>query len=70
MAEGMKKMLYVYRDSEGRVSRAVETDRACGVREAMDRLASDGLAPQPGYDISRKLVYNWADDSGTEAFIL
>lgn len=70
MAEGMKKILYVYRDSEGRVSRAVETDRAYGVREAMDRLASDGLAPQPGYDISRKLVYNWADDSGTEAFIL
>ena len=70
MAEGMKKILYVYRDSGGRVSRAVETDRACGVRDAMDRLAGEGLHPQPGYDITRKLVYNWSDDGGTEAFIL
>lgn len=70
MAEGMKKILYVYRDSEGRVSRAVETDRAYGVRDAMDRLAGEGLRPQPGYDITRKLVYNWSGDDGTEAFIL
>lgn len=27
---------------------------------ATDRLAGGGLRPQPGYDIARKLVYNWA----------
>lgn len=41
------------------------------VREAMDRLAGEGLRPQPGYDIARKLVYNWASEDGAaEAFIL
>lgn len=47
-----------------------ETPREFQVREAMDRLASEGLAPQPGYDIARKLVYNWSDGEGTDAFIL
>ena len=70
MAESRKKILYVYRDPEGRIMRAVETSREFQVREAMDRLASEGLAPQPGYDIARKLVYNWADGAGTDAFIL
>lgn len=70
MAEFKKKILYVYRGPGGSPLRAVETEREFGVREAMDRLASEGLAPQPGYDVTRKLVYNWADDSGTEAFIL
>lgn len=51
--------------AESRVVRAVETPREFQVREAMDR-----LAPQPGYDIARKLVYNWADGAGTDAFIL
>ena len=51
--------------------RAVETPREFQVREAMARLASEGLAPQPGYDIARKLVYNWArEDGAVEAFIL
>lgn len=37
----------------------------------MDRLASEGFSPQPGYDIARKLVYNWASgDGAVEAFIL
>lgn len=70
MAESRKKMLYVYRDPEGRILRAVETPREFRVREAMDRLASEGLAPQPGYDIARKLVYNWTDGAGTDVFIL
>lgn len=70
MAENRKRILHVYRDPEGRIPRVVETPREFRVREAMDRLASDGLAPQPGYDIARKLVYNWADGAGTDAFIL
>lgn len=70
MAERLKKILYVYRGPDGSPVRVAETEREFGVREAMDRLASEGLAPQPGYDIARKLVYNWADGSGTEAFIL
>lgn len=70
MAENLKKILFVRRGPDGGIVSAEETERVYGVRGAMDRLASDGLAPQPGYDISRKLVYNWADDSGTEAFIL
>ena len=70
MAENRKKILYVYRDPEGRILRAAETPREFRVREAMDRLASEGLVPQPGYDIARKLVYNWADGAGTDAFIL
>ena len=70
MAERLKKILYVYRDDSGSPVRVDETEREFGVREAMDRLASEGLAPQPGYDIARKLVYNWSDGSGTEAFIL
>lgn len=71
MAESRKKILYVYRDPEGRILRAVETDREFRVREVMDRLAGEGLRPQPGYDIARKLVYNWASEDGAvEAFIL
>lgn len=71
MAQPLKKILYVYRDPEGRITRAVETLREYQVREAMDRLASGGPAPQPGYDIARKLVYNWASEDGAvEAFIL
>lgn len=70
MTQPLKKILYVYRDPEGRIQRAVETGRDFQVREAMDRLASEGMSPQPGYDIARKLVYNWADGSGNEAFIL
>lgn len=70
MAESRKRILYVYRDPEGRVVRAVGTPREFQVREAMDRLASEGLAPQPGYDIARELVHNWADGMGTDAFIL
>ena len=60
MAEMLKKVLYVYRSPDGRLVRAVETDREFGVREAMDRLAGEGLRPRPGYDIARKLVYNRA----------
>lgn len=71
MAEMLKKVLYVYRSPDGRLVRAVETDREFRVREAMDRLAGEGLRPQPGYDIARKLVYNWASEDGAvEAFIL
>lgn len=70
MAEMLKKILYVYRSPDGRLVRAVETDREFRVREVMDRLASEGFSPQPGYDIARKLVYNWADGAGTDAFIL
>lgn len=70
MAEGLKKILYVYRDPDGKPLRAVETPRNLQVRAAMDQLAAEGLHPQPGYDITRKLVYNWSDDQGTEAFIL
>lgn len=70
MAEMLKKVLYVYRSPDGRLVRAVETPRKLRVREAMDRLASEGFSPQPGYDIARKLVYNWADGAGTDAFIL
>lgn len=70
MAENLKKILYVYRGLGGRIVGAEETERVYGVREAMDRLAREGLTPQPGYDVSRKLVYNWADGLGTEAFIL
>lgn len=70
MAESRKRILYVYRDREGRVLRVAETPRRFRVREAMDRLASGGLAPQPGYDATRKLVYNWTDGAGTDAFIL
>lgn len=71
MAEMLKKVLYVYRSPDGRLVRAVETDREFRVREAMDRLAGEGLRPSPGYDIARKLVYNWASEDGAvEAFIL
>lgn len=70
MAERLKKILYVYRDGSGHPVRVAETPREFQVREAMDRLASEGLAPQPGYDIARKLVYNWSDGEGTDAFIL
>lgn len=65
-----KKILYTYHDAEGRLFNAVETEREFSVREAMDRLANEGMSPMPGYDIARKLVYNWSDDNGTEAFIL
>lgn len=71
MAEGLKKILYARHDAEGRLVEAVETPRELRVREAMDRLAGEGLRPQPGYDIARKLVYNWASEDGAvEAFIL
>ena len=70
MAEGLKKVLYVYHDAEGRLVGAMETPRELRVREAMDWLASRGFYPQPGYDIARKLVYNWTDGAGTDAFIL
>lgn len=65
-----KKILYTYHDGEGKLLNAVETEREFSVREAMDRLASEGMCPMPGYDIARKLVYNWSDGSGNEAFIL
>ena len=45
MAEMLKKVLYVYRSPDGRLVRAVETDREFRVREAMDRLAGEGLRP-------------------------
>lgn len=70
MAEGLKKILYARHDADGRLVGAVETPRELRVREAMDRLASEGFSPQPGYDIARRLVYNWADGAGTDAFIL
>lgn len=69
-AQIKKKILYTYHDGEGKLLRAVETEREFSVREAMDRLASEGMSPMPGYDIARKLVYNWSDGNGTEAFIL
>ena len=65
-----KKILYTYHDGEGKLLTAVETERVFSVREAMDRLASEGMSPMPGYDIARKLVYNWSDGNGAEAFIL
>lgn len=71
MAEMLKKVPYVYRSPDGRPVRAVETGREFGVRGAMDRLAGEGLRPQPGYDIARRPVYNRASgDGAVEAFIL
>lgn len=66
-----KKILYMYHDGEDKLLKAVETERVFSVREAMDRLASAGMSPMPGYDIARKLVYNWvSEDGAVEAFIL
>lgn len=65
-----KKILYTYHDGDGKLLKAIETERKFSVREAMDKLACEGMSPMPGYDIARKLVYNWSDSNGTEAFIL
>lgn len=71
-AQIKKKILKAYHDKEtGALTHATESGRVFTVREAMDRLAGEGLRPQPGYDIARKLVYNWASEDGAvEAFIL
>lgn len=70
MAAQIKKILYTFHDGDGKLLNAIETGRVFTVREAMDRLASEGMSPMPGYDITRKLVYNWSDGEGTDAFIL
>ena len=69
-AQVKKKILYTYHDGGGVLINATETGREFSVRSAMRRLVYEGFAPMGGYDIGRKLIYNWSDDHGTEAFIL
>lgn len=70
-AQIKKKILKTYHDKEtGALTYATESGRVFTVREAMKELAEEGFVPMGGYDIGRKLIYNWSDDNGTEAFIL
>ena len=70
-AQIKKKILKTYHDKEtGALTYATESGRVLTVREAMKELAEEGFVPMGGYDIGRKLIYNWSDDNGTEAFIL
>lgn len=70
-AQVKKKILKTYHDKEtGVLTYATESSRVFTVREAMKELAEEGFVPMGGYDIGRKLIYNWSDDHGTEAFIL
>ena len=70
-AQIKKKILKTYHDREtGVLTHVTESSRVFTVREAMKKLAEEGFVPMGGYDIGRKLIYNWSDDHGTEAFIL
>ena len=70
-AQIKKKILKTYHDKEtGALTYATESGRVFTVREAMKELAEEGFVPMGGYDIGRKLIYNWSDDNCTEAFIL
>lgn len=70
-AQIKKKILKTCHDKEtGALTHATESSRVFTVREAMKALAEEGFVPMGGYDIGRKLIYNWSDDHGTEAFIL
>lgn len=70
-AQIKKKILKAYRDKEtGALTHATESGRVFTVREAMRALAEEGFVSMGGYDTGCKLIYNWSDDHGTEAFIL
>lgn len=67
----IKKILKTYHNKKtGVLTYATESGRVFTVRETMKELAEEGFVPMGGYDIDRKLIYNWFDDNGTEAFIL
>lgn len=71
-AQIKKKISKAYHDKEtGVLTHATESSRAFTVREAMKALAEEGFVPMGGYDIGRKLIYNWASEDGAaEAFML
>lgn len=55
-----KKILKAYHDKEtGALTHATESGRVFTVREAVKAHAEEGFVSMGGYDIGRKLVYNW-----------